>query len=78
MTCVRPWAIAGLAVVVIALLGLAACAPAPQIIVVRCDYHAIPVGWHGMTAQDSADEVWRDSLLCEIKRAEIDLIRRKR
>ena len=78
MTCVRPWAIAGLAVVVIALLGLAACAPAPQIIVVRCDYGVMPAGLAGMSREDSANEAWRDSLLCEIKRAEIDLIRWKR
>ena len=78
MTRLRPWAIVGLVIVAIALLGLAACAPAPRIVVVRCDYGIVPVGCHGLTAQDSADEAWRDSLLCELKRAEIDLIRWKR
>lgn len=72
------WALVGLVIAVLAILGLSACAPAPRIIVVRCDYGAVPVGYHGMTAQDSADEAWRDSLLCEIKRAEIDLIRWER
>ena len=72
------WALVGLVIVVLAILGLSACAPAPRIIVVRCDYGAVPVGYHGMMAQDSADEVWRDSLLCEIRRAEIGLIRWKR
>ena len=67
MTRLRPWAIAGLAIVVIALLSLSACAPAPRIVVVRCDYGIVPVGYHGLTTQDSADEAWRDSLLCKIK-----------
>lgn len=79
MTRIRPWAIVGLAIAAIAVAALVTgCAQETRIIVVQCDYGAVPVGYHGLTAQDSADEAWRDSLLCEIKRAEIDLIRWKR
>ena len=78
MTRFRPSALVGLVIAVLAILGLSACAPAPRIIVVRCDYGIVPVGFRGLTAQDSADEAWRDSLLCELKRAEVGLIRWKR
>ena len=71
MTRFRPWALVGLVIIVLAVLGLSACVPAPRVIVVRCDYGAVPVGFHGLTALDSSDEARRDSLLCEIKRAEI-------
>lgn len=72
MTRLRPWAIAGLAIVFIALLGLAACAPAPRIVVVRCDYAVMPVGAAGITAADSIREAWRDSVICQMR---IDMAR---
>ena len=65
MTRLRPWAIVGLAIAVAALVT--GCAQETRIIVVQCDYGIVPVGAAGMTREDSANEAWRDSAICQMR-----------
>lgn len=68
MTRLRPWAIVGLAIAAIAVAALVTgCAQETRIIVVQCDYGIVPIGYHGLTVRDSADEAWRDSAICQMR-----------
>lgn len=68
MTRIRPWAIVGLAIAAIAVAALVTgCAQETRIIVVQCDYGIVPVGAAGMTREDSANEAWRDSAICQMR-----------
>ena len=49
------------------LLASLICSCAPRVVVVRCEYAALPVGIAGITAADSASEAWRDSVVCDLR-----------
>lgn len=59
------WALVGLLIALFAVIGLSACSS--RVVVVRCDYAVMPVGAAGITAADSADEAWRDSVVCNLR-----------